>query len=157
MSSLYNEINRTLISTASLFKWIHLLTNSLELHLLYPKFNMESSATPNQYTSTNRCVFSNIKFLFLRLSFLLFMMLLTSSPSPSSTREMSMYVTMYEQLRWQNNYKRGIYFFVYMNNYTQLLIIHAENKKSLMSLLNPCARDRQISIYQLQLIPVWCR
>lgn len=44
-----------------------------------------------------------------------------------------------------------------MNNYTQLLIIHAENKKSLMSLLNPCARDRQISIYQLQLIPVWCR
>lgn len=122
MSSLYNEINRTLISTASLFKWIHLLTNSLELHLLYPKFNMESSATPNQYTSTNRCVFSNIKFLFLRLSFLLFMMLLTSSPSPSSTREMSMYVTMYEQLRWQNN-ERGIYFFVYMNNYTQLLII----------------------------------
>lgn len=26
-----------------------------------------------------------------------------------------------------------------------------------MSLLNPCARDRQISIYQLQLIHVWCR
>lgn len=120
----------------------------------YKFLRTTSSVTPNQYTSTNRCVFSSIKFLFLRLSFLLFTMLLTSSPSSSSTREMSMYVTI-----CMNNYvdktTKGEFFsLLYMNNYTQLLIIHAENKKSLMSLLNPCARDRQISIYQLQLIPV---